>query len=165
MSEKQKITTFLWFDGNAEEAANFYVSVFKNSKIRGISRYPKSAEKAAGRPAGSVMTVSFELEGREFVGLNGGPIFKFNESVSFVVHCDTQKELDELWNKLSQGGDPQAQQCGWLKDKFGLSWQVIPSALPKLMEDPERSERVMGALLEMKKLDIGRLEEAAYATR
>ena len=163
MSGKQKITTFLWFDGNAEEAAKFYVSIFKDSKIKSVARYPKAAERVSGRPAGSVMTVVFELEGRDFVALNGGPLFKFNESISFVVNCETQGEIDELWNKLSEGGDPRAQQCGWLKDKFGLSWQIVPSALPGMMQDkdPEKSERVMEAMLQMKKLGIARLEHAS----
>ena len=160
MSEKQKITTFLWFDTNAEEAAKFYVSVFKDSSIRSITHYTKSAEQASGKPAGSVMTVEFTLEGREFVALNGGPQFKFNESVSFVVNCDTQQELDEIWNKLSQGGDPRAQACGWLKDRFGLSWQIIPASLPHLIKSGN-SERVMGALMKMTKIDIGELERAA----
>jgi predicted 3-demethylubiquinone-9 3-methyltransferase (glyoxalase superfamily) len=160
MSEKQKITTFLWFDTNAEEAAKFYVSVFKDSSIRSITHYTKSAEQASGKPAGSVMTVEFTLEGREFVALNGGPQFKFNESISFVVNCDTQPELDEIWNKLSEGGDPRAQACGWLKDRFGLSWQIIPTALPRLIKSGN-SERVMGALMKMTKIDIGELERAA----
>lgn len=164
MSARQKITTFLWFDGNAEEAANYYVSIFKNSKVTGITRYTKSVEQAAGRPAGSVMTVAFELDGREFVALNGGPVFKFNESISFVVNCDTQAEIDEMWNKLSAGGDPKAQQCGWLRDKFGLSWQVVPTALPRLMQDPESADRVMSEVLQMKKIDLARLERA-YAER
>lgn len=159
MSE-QKITTFLWFDTNAEEAAKFYVSIFKDSSIRSITHYTKSAEQASGKPAGSVMTVEFTLEGREFVALNGGPQFKFNESISFVVNCDTQLELDEIWNKLSEGGDPRAQACGWLKDRFGLSWQIIPTALPRLIKTGN-SERVMGALMKMTKIDIGELERAA----
>lgn len=159
MSE-QKITTFLWFDTNAEEAAKFYVSIFKDSSIRSITHYTKSAEQASGKPAGSVMTVEFTLEGREFVALNGGPQFKFNESISFVVNCDTQPELDEIWNKLSEGGDPRAQACGWLKDRFGLSWQIIPTALPRLIKTGN-SERVMGALMKMTKIDIGELERAA----
>jgi len=160
MSEKQKITTFLWFDTDAEEAAKCYVSIFQDSSIRSITHYTKSAEQASGKPAGSVMTVEFTLEGREFVALNGGPQFKFNESISFVVNCDTQQELDEIWNKLSQGGDPKAQACGWLKDRFGLSWQIIPTALPRLIKSGN-SERVMGALMKMTKIDIGELERAA----
>jgi len=160
MPEPQKITTFLWFDSNAEEAAKFYVSVFPDSSVTTTTRYTKSAEQASGKPAGSVMTVEFTLAGREFVALNGGPIFTFNESVSFVVHCDTQQELDAMWAKLSEGGDPKAQQCGWLKDKFGLSWQVIPASLPRLMKSGN-TERVMGALMKMKKIDIGELERAA----
>jgi predicted 3-demethylubiquinone-9 3-methyltransferase (glyoxalase superfamily) len=121
-------------------------------------------EQAAGRPAGSIMTVAFELEGRDFVALNGGPAFKFNEAISFVVNCETQEEIDEIWNKLSAGGDPKAQQCGWLKDKFGLSWQVVPASLPRLLADPESTERVMGEIMQMKKIDLARLERA-YAER
>ena len=166
MAHTQKITTFLWFDGNAEEAANYYVSVFKNSKIKGVTRYTKSAEQAAGRPAGSVMTVSFELEGRDFVALNGGPVFQFNEAISFVVNCETQEEIDEIWGKLSAGGDPKSQQCGWLKDKFGLSWQVAPAQWSKLYKDPKSkaTERAFSAMLKMKQLDIAALQ-AAYKGR
>jgi predicted 3-demethylubiquinone-9 3-methyltransferase (glyoxalase superfamily) len=160
MSEKQKIATMLWFDNDAEEAARFYVSILPDSSIKNITKYTKSAEQASGKPAGSVMTVEFTLAGREFVALNGGPQFKFNESVSFVVNCDTQQELDEMWSKLSQGGDPNAQACGWLKDRFGLSWQVVPSSLSRLMKSGN-TERVMGALMKMKKIDIGELERAA----
>jgi len=160
MSEHQKITTFLWFDDLAEEAAKFYVSAFKDSSIKSITHYTKSAEQASGKPTGSVMTVEFTLAGMEFVALNGGPQFKFNEAISLVVHCDTQQELDEMWSKLSHGGDPQAQACGWLKDRFGLSWQIIPTSLPRLMKSGN-TERVMGALMKMKKIDIGELERAA----
>jgi len=160
MSEHQKITTFLWFDDLAEEAAKFYVSAFKDSSIKSITHYTKSAEQASGKPAGSVMTVEFTLAGMEFVALNGGPQFKFNEAISLVVHCDTQQELDEMWSKLSHGGDPRAQACGWLKDRFGLSWQIIPTSLPRLMKSGN-TERVMGALMKMKKIDIGELERAA----
>jgi predicted 3-demethylubiquinone-9 3-methyltransferase (glyoxalase superfamily) len=156
-----KITTMLWFSDNAEEAANFYVSVFKDSGITEITRYPKSAESASGRPAGSVMTVDFELDGRKFTALNGGPHFKFNEAISLVVNCKNQKELDEIWNQLSAGGDPSAQQCGWLKDKFGLSWQIVPAELPKLVR--KNPDAVMAAVLQMKKLDIAELEQAAAA--
>lgn len=156
MSTRQKIKTFLWFDGNAEDAVNHYVSIFKNSKILSVSRYGD----AGPRPKGTVMVVAFELEGQEFLALNGGPQFKFTEAVSLLVDCDTQKEVDELWSKLSAGGKEQP--CGWLKDKFGLSWQIVPSTLGKLMEDkdPEKSKRVMEAMLQMKKLDIARLERA-----
>jgi predicted 3-demethylubiquinone-9 3-methyltransferase (glyoxalase superfamily) len=152
----QRITPFLWFDHQAEEAANFYVSIFENSRILSASRY---GEGGLG-PKGSVMTVSFELDGQEFTALNGGPHFKFTEAVSFVVHCETQEEVDKCWKKLTAGG--QESQCGWLKDKFGLSWQVVPDALPKLLQDkdPARSRRVMTALLKMKKLDIGELQRA-----
>ena len=165
MPAHDKISTMLWFDSNAEEAANYYVSIFKNSKIKQITRYSESASRAAGRPLGSVMTVSFELEGRDFVGLNGGPVFKFSEAISLVVNCDDQEEIDRIWNKLSEGGDPNAQQCGWLKDRFGLSWQVVPKSLPKLMENADSAERVMGEVMQMKKIDLARLERAAYAER
>ena len=156
----QKITPFLWFDSNAEEAANFYVLVFKNSKLGHISRYPESAEQAAGKPAGSVMTVEFRLDGQDFVGLNGGPHFKFTEAVSFVVNCETQEEVDEYWSKLSAGGAES--QCGWLKDKYGLSWQITPTVLAEMMQDtdPEKANRAMRAMLKMKKLDIARLKRA-----
>jgi len=156
----QKITPFLWFDDQAEEAAKFYTSVFKNSKVGKITRYGEAAEKAAGRPAGSVMTVEFELEGQKFTALNGGPVFKFNESISFVVNCDTQEEVDYFWEKLTAGGG-QESECGWLKDKFGLSWQVVPRALIDMLEDkdPKKSERVMKAKLQMQKLDIKTLKD------
>jgi predicted 3-demethylubiquinone-9 3-methyltransferase (glyoxalase superfamily) len=156
----QKITPNLWFDDQAEEAARFYTSVFKNSKIKTITRYGNSGAQASGRPKGSVMTVAFEIEGQEFVALNGGPLFKFSEAISFIVNCETQKEIDELWAKLTQGGG-QPGPCGWLKDRYGLSWQVVPTALNKLMGDEKKSERVMAALLKMSKLDIEALEKAA----
>ena len=157
----QKITPFLWFDDKAEEAANFYVSLFKNSKIGDITRYDEAAAKASGRPSGSVMVIEFQLEGQKFVGLNGGPHFKFTEAVSFVVNCETQQEVDEFWEKLSKGGEES--QCGWLKDRYGLSWQVVPTILPKLFQnkDPEQTQRVMKAMLQMKKIDIAKLKEAA----
>lgn len=161
MAAIQKIKPHLWFDNQAEEAATFYTSVFKNSKIGRISRYGKAGFEVHGRPEGSVMSIAFTLEGQEFLALNGGPVFQFNESVSFVVHCDSQEEIDYYWNKLSEGGDPRAQVCGWLKDRFGLSWQVVPSQMEQLMSDPSRSENVMKALLQMKKLDLGALQ-AAY---
>jgi len=157
----QKITPFLWFDDNAEEAVKFYSSIFKNSKIGKIARYDKAGEKAAGRPAGSVMTVEFQLEGQEFVALNGGPHFKFTEAISFVVNCETQEEVDYYWEKLSQGG--KEVQCGWLKDKYGLSWQIVPTVLGELLSDKDaaKAQRVMDAMLKMVKLDIKKLKQAA----
>src|SRR5438552_12622258 len=156
----QKITPFLGFNDDAEEAVKFYSSIFKNSKIRKIARYDKAGEKAAGQPAGSVMTIEFEIEGQEFIALNGGPHFKFTEAVSFVVSCKTQSEVDYYWKKLSAGG--KEVQCGWLKDKFGLSWQMVPTILGELMsdKDPAKSERVMEAMLKMVKLDINKLKAA-----
>jgi predicted 3-demethylubiquinone-9 3-methyltransferase (glyoxalase superfamily) len=152
----QKITPFLWFNDNAEEAMKFYTSIFKNSKIGKVARYGD----AGPGPKGTVMTASFSLEGQEFLALNGGPNFKFTEAISFVVNCETQKELDEFWERLSAGG--QEIECGWLKDKFGLSWQIVPTILGKLMSgpDPAKSQRVMSALLKMKKLDIATLQRA-----
>jgi len=152
----QKITPFLWFDHQAEEAAGFYVSIFPNSKIIKVIRYGK----AGPGPAGSAMTVDFQLEGQSFVALNGGPHFKFTEAISFVVNCQTQDEVDTYWEKLSAGGAEV--QCGWLKDKFGLSWQIVPTALPELLSgpDPEKSQRVMKVMLTMKKLDIRALKQA-----
>ena len=153
----QKITPFLWFDDNAQEAANFYVSVFKNSKILNVARY----SDAGPGPKGSVMTVEFELDGLEFVALNAGPRFKFTEAISFVVNCETQEEVDYYWERLSDGGEKS--RCGWLKDKFGLSWQVTPTILGKLMadKDPEKAKRVMETMLQMDKLDIEPLQRAA----
>lgn len=152
----QKITPCLWFDQQAEEAARFYVSLFKNSKIGAINHYGDGAPM----PKGTVLTVRFQLDGQDYLALNGGPMFKFTEAVSFIVNCETQEELDRMWEKLSDGG--QIQQCGWLKDKYGLSWQIAPTVLGKMMSDPEpgRAGRVMKALLQMKKLDIKKLEEA-----
>jgi len=152
----QKITPFLWFDGKAEEAMNFYTSIFKNSKIGRITRYGD----AGPGPKGAVMSGTFQLDGQEFMALNGGPQFKFTEAISFFVNCETQEEVDELWEKLSAGG--QKSRCGWLKDKYGLSWQIIPSALGKMLgdKDPEKSQRVMKAMLQMDKIDIRRLQEA-----
>jgi len=154
----QKITPFLWYDNQAEEAMNFYVSIFKNSRVLGVTRYGKSGPG----PEGSVLTAAFELEGQKFTALNGGPRFKFNESVSFVVNCETQEEIDYFWEKLSSDGG-QESQCGWLKDKFGLSWQVVPTILPELIssKDPKKSERVMQAIMQMKKLDLAKLKQAA----
>jgi len=158
----QKITPFLWFDNQAEEAANFYASIFKNSKIVSVARYGEEGAKASGRAKGTAMTVAFQLDGQEFVALNGGPHFKFSEAISFVVNCKTQEEMDHYWEKLSAGGDEKAQQCGWLKDKYGLSWQIVPDVLGKMMQDKnsKKSENVMQALLQMKKLDIKTLKQA-----
>jgi predicted 3-demethylubiquinone-9 3-methyltransferase (glyoxalase superfamily) len=152
----QKIAPFLWFDNNAEEAANFYTSIFKNSKILNVSRYGD----AGPGPKGSVMVVDFQIEGQEFIALNGGPNFKFTEAVSFMVNCDTQEEVDEFWEKLSAGGEKS--QCGWLKDKYGLSWQITPKILGRLMadKDPEKSKRVMEAMMQMSKIDIAKLKQA-----
>ncbi|MGH8660414.1 MAG: VOC family protein [Burkholderiales bacterium] len=156
----QKITPFLWFDHQAEEAAKFYVSIFRNSKILDVVRYGEEAAKASGRPKGSVMTVAFKLDGQEFTALNGGPVFKFTEAISFVTHCKTQEEVDHLWEKLSQGGE--RSQCGWLKDQYGVSWQVVPDVLIELLQDkdPAKSRRVMQAMLQMSKIDIKVLEQA-----
>ena len=153
----QKITPFLWYDNQAEEAANFYVSIFKNSKVGSVVRYGD----AGPGPEGTVMIVSFQLAGQEFTALNGGPRFKFTEAISFVVNCETQEEIDHFWEKLTADGG-QESMCGWLKDKFGLSWQIVPTDLPKLMQsgDAKKSERVMQAILQMKKLDIAKLKEA-----
>jgi predicted 3-demethylubiquinone-9 3-methyltransferase (glyoxalase superfamily) len=147
-----KITPFLWFDTQAEEAMNFYASIFKNSKVHSVSKMQ-----------GKVLSVQFELDGQHFMALNAGPVFKFNEAVSFQIYCKTQEDIDYYWEKLSQGGDPKAQQCGWLKDKYGLSWQVVPAALPEIFKDHEspQAQRVMEAMLRMKKLDIRELERAA----
>ena len=152
----QKIRPFLWFDGNAEEAMNFYVSIFKNSKVGNVSRYGD----AGPGPKGTVMSATFELDGQEFMALNGGPTYKFTPAISFFVNCETQQEVDELWEKLSAGG--KKDRCGWLQDKFGLSWQIIPSALGRLLGDKDRAkaQRVMQAMLQMDKIDIKRLEEA-----
>jgi len=157
----QKITPFLWFDHQAEEAAKFYTSIFKNSKIDAVTRYGESGPG----PKGSVMTVNFELDGQEFTALNGGPVFKFNESVSFVVHCENQHEVDELWEKLTSGGGQEVE-CGWVKDKYGLSWQIVPDVFIEMLKDQDaaRKDRVMKAMMTMKKLDIAGLE-AAYHER
>ena len=157
-----KITPCLWFDNNAEEAVQFYLSVFKRSRLGAIARYGDAGAQVSGRPKGSVMTVTFEIEGQEFVALNGGPVFTFNEAVSFQVHCETQEELDQYWNALSAGGDADAQQCGWLKDRFGVSWQIVPDVLGEMLKegDAETTNRVMHAVLQMKKLDIRTLQKA-----
>lgn len=156
----QKITPFLWFDNQAEEAARFYASIFKNSKIGDIVRYDEEAAKPTGREPGSVMVIEFQLEGQEFVALNGGPIFKFTEAISMVVNCATQEEIDYFWSKLSAGGEES--RCGWLKDKFGLSWQVVPIALTEMLKDKDaaRAKRVMHAMLQMDKIDLVALEKA-----
>jgi predicted 3-demethylubiquinone-9 3-methyltransferase (glyoxalase superfamily) len=158
----QTITPCLWFDSNAEEAVNFYTSIFKNSKIGNISRYGEAGFEIHRKPAGTVLTIEFVLNGRTFAALNGGPIFKFNEAISFQVHCESQEEVDYYWERLSEGGDEKAQQCGWLKDKFGLSWQIVPTVLVTLLQDKdaEKSGRVMLAMLQMKKIDIKRLQQA-----
>jgi len=157
----QKITPCLWFDTQAEEAARFYASVFKNSKIGKISRYGKEGFEIHGKEAGTVMTAEFEIAGQKFLALNGGPQFKFNEAVSFQVHCETQEEIDYFWSKLAEGG--QEGPCGWLKDKFGLSWQVIPTALPQLLTDENAAQRVMKSMLQMRKIDIAALKRAQAA--
>jgi predicted 3-demethylubiquinone-9 3-methyltransferase (glyoxalase superfamily) len=159
----QRISPFLWFDSEAEAAARFYAGIFKSSRIGTITRYGKAGFEAHHRPAGSVMVVSFELDGQKFTALNGGPVFKFNEAISFQVSCETQDEVDYYWEKLSAGGDPNAQQCGWLKDKFGVSWQVVPTIMGELFknENSASAQRVMEAMLPMKKLDIAVLKRAA----
>ena len=156
----QKITPFLWFDDKAEDAAKFYTGIFKNSKIGKITRYDEAAAKPTGRPPGSVMTVEFELEGQKFVGLNGGPTFKFTEAISFVVNCETQEEVDYFWSKLSAGGEES--RCGWLSDKFGLSWQITPVVLIEMLADKDtaKAKRVMYAMLQMDKIDIPTLKKA-----
>jgi len=156
----QKITPFLWFDDKAEEAVRFYTSIFKNSKILSATRYEEEGAKAAGRPKGSVMTILFTLEGQEFIALNGGPVFTFSPAISFVVNCKTQKEIDRLWEKLSEGGEKD--RCGWLKDKYGVSWQIVPTVLGKMLQDkdPKKSRRVMEAILKMNKIDLATLRQA-----
>jgi predicted 3-demethylubiquinone-9 3-methyltransferase (glyoxalase superfamily) len=157
----KRITPNLWFDGQAEEAAHFYTSIFENSKVGSVARYGEAGAEVSGRPKGSVMTVEFEIAGQPFVALNGGPQFQFNESISFMVNCETQEEVDEYWERLSAGGSEQP--CGWLKDKFGVSWQIVPTALGELVSDadPEKSQRVMQAMLRMTKLEIEALRRAA----
>jgi predicted 3-demethylubiquinone-9 3-methyltransferase (glyoxalase superfamily) len=156
------ITPCLWFDDQGEEAANFYVSIFKNSKITHIQRYGEAGKEHHRKPAGSVMVVAFEINGQSFTALNGGPLFKFNEAVSFQVMCDSQEEVDYYWDKLSDGGDPKAQACGWLKDKFGVSWQVAPTVVLEMLDDPacEKSQRATAAMMQMKKLDVAALKRA-----
>ncbi|MFJ9385730.1 VOC family protein [Peribacillus sp. NPDC101481] len=158
----QKITTNLWFDTQAEEAVKLYTSIFENSKIGRITRYGNAGNQIHGKPEGSVMTVEFELDGQAFVALNGGPQFKFTEAISFIINCEDQEEVDYYWEKLSEGGDEKAQVCGWLKDRFGVSWQIVPEYLTEMVNDSatEKSERVMKALLQMKKIDIKTLKQA-----
>jgi len=167
MQIKQRIAPCLWFDSQAEQAAAFYISVFKNSRIVSVSRYSDVGQEIHHRPAGSVLTVVFELDGQAFTALNGGPVFKFNEAMSLQVYCDTQKEIDYYWDALSKGGDPSAQQCGWLKDQFGLSWQVTPSMLDELLQDhkSDTAKRAMEAILRMKKIDIAELERAVAVSK
>ncbi len=165
MAYSDRIAPCLWFDNQAEEAATFYTSIFSNAKIAKVSHYTEAGQEIHNRPPGSVMTVEFELDGQSFTALNGGPVFKFNEAISFQINCDTQEEIDYYWEKLRQGGDPKAEQCGWLKDKYGVSWQVVPRIMGELMSDsdPGKAGRVMNAMLPMKKLDIAELERAAAA--
>ncbi len=162
MPSIQRITPCLWFDQQAEEAATFYTGVFKNSKITHISRYGNAGQEVHGQKPGTVMLVAFELDGHSFTALNGGPVFKFNEAVSFQVNCDSQQEIDYYWDQLSAGGAPEAQQCGWLKDRYGASWQIVPRAMGELMTsaDPAQSNRVMTAMLKMKKIDLAALQRA-----
>ena len=162
MASLQRISPCLWFDSEAEEAANFYVGIFKNSRVGEIARYSEVGKEFHQKPAGSVMIVEFELEGQKFTALNGGPIFKFNEAVSLMINCESQEEVDYYWEKLTAGGDPSAQQCGWLKDKYGLSWQVVSTEMIDMLKDPDiaKSNRVMAALLEMKKLDVAEARRA-----
>jgi len=162
MRVTQRIAPCLWFDNQAEEAAAFYVSVFTNSKITAVTRYGDAGREVHKRPAGSVMMVAFELDGQPFTALNGGPVFQFSEAISMMVTCDTQEEIDYFWEKLSAGGDTRAQQCGWLKDRFGLSWQVVPSVLPELLKDhkSEKASRAMEAVMGMKKIEISELQRA-----
>lgn len=163
IKHSSRITPCLWFDHQGETAAEFYVSVFKNSRITQIARYGDAGKEIHGRPAGSVMTVAFELDGHPFTALNGGPHFKFNEAISLQVNCETQAEVDHYWDKLSAGGDPNAQQCGWVKDRYGLSWQIVPYAMNRLLADPDEGvrKRVFNAMMEMKRLNIAAIEAAA----
>jgi predicted 3-demethylubiquinone-9 3-methyltransferase (glyoxalase superfamily) len=162
MARKQRISPCLWFSDQAEEAANYYVGIFKDARVNKVTRYSEVGQEAHGRPAGSVMTVEFELDGNEFTALNGGPVFTFNEAVSLQVFCDDQKEIDYFWDRLGAGGDPNAQQCGWLKDRYGLSWQVVPKGMEEMMEDANSpgAKRAMAAMMEMKKIDLAALERA-----
>ena len=162
MARIQRIAPCLWFDSQAEEAAKFYVGIFKKSKIVAISRYSKAGYEIHRRPEGSVMTVEFKLDGQRFTALNGGPIFKFNEAVSLQVYCKDQKEIDYYWERLGAGGDPKAQQCGWLKDRYGLSWQVVPRGMERMLKDPKsaKAQRAMAAVMQMKKFDLAALKRA-----
>lgn len=162
MQSIRRITPCLWFDNQAEEAAEFYAGIFKNSRIGKMSRYGEAGHEVHGQAAGTVMTVAFELGGQGFVALNGGPTFKFNEAISFQVNCETQEEVDYYWEKLSEDGDEKAQQCGWLKDKYGVSWQIVPTVLSEMISDPdsEKSGRATDAMLKMKKIDIDKLKRA-----
>jgi predicted 3-demethylubiquinone-9 3-methyltransferase (glyoxalase superfamily) len=162
MTVSNKITSCLWFNTQAAEAANFYCSIFKDSRIIKTAHFGKAGHEIHKMPEGAVMTVEFELNGNRFMALNGGPMFKFSEAVSFVIDCDTQEEIDCYWDKLTEGGDKNAQQCGWLKDKYGLSWQVVPVKLGEFMSDKDRekAERVMTVMLQMKKMDLSALEQA-----
>jgi predicted 3-demethylubiquinone-9 3-methyltransferase (glyoxalase superfamily) len=158
----QRIAPCLWFDNQAEEAARFYTSIFSNSRIGRIIRYGKEGHEIHGRPEGSVMTVEFEIDGQAFTALNGGPVFKFNEAISFQVYCETQNEVDHFWEKLTAAGDEKAQQCGWLKDKYGVSWQIVPTVLVRMLQDKDagKSQRVMAAMLQMAKIDMAKLQQA-----
>ncbi len=162
MHSHHQIAPCLWFDHQAEEAAKYYCSIFKSSRITDVLRYGEAGREIHGRPPGSVMVVEFELDGQRFTALNGGPLFKFNEAVSLQIYCDTQQDIDYYWDRLTKGGDAKAQQCGWLKDKYGVSWQVVPTAMADLLKDPdsEKSQRAMNAMMQMKKLDIAALERA-----
>ncbi|MGH7651791.1 MAG: VOC family protein [Gemmatimonadaceae bacterium] len=162
MAKLERITPHLWFADQAEEAARFYTGIFKNSRIKSVTHYGKAGFEIHGRPAGSVMTVAFELDGQSFQALNGGPLFTFSESISFMVNCENQKEVDYYWEKLGAGGDPKSQQCGWLKDRFGLSWQIVPAGMEEMLKDEKSpgAQRAMMAVLRMKKLDIGEIRRA-----
>ena len=160
IQRKARITPFLWFDSEAEDAARQYTAIFPNSRITTTTRYSEVGHEHHGKPAGSVMVVAFELDGQPFAAINGGPVFKFNEAISLVVNCDTQQEIDHYWARLSDGGDPNAQQCGWLKDRYGVSWQVVPSIIGELMSSP-KAPQVMAAVMPMKKIDLAKLKQVA----
>lgn len=162
MATMQKITTNLWFDNQAEEAAHFYLSVFKNGRILKVTKFSEEGQEIHQKPAGSIMTVEYEMNGQKFVHLNGGPMFQFTEAISFIIDCKDQEEIDYYWNTLSEGADPAAQQCGWLKDKYGLSWQIVPAEMSAMFdgEQSNATKRAMKAMLQMKKLDIAKLREA-----